>query len=180
MIPYFRFGESLLVPGGNPNDIEGIADLCGLPVAVQSGSFQLAELTDANGEGDGSTGQEPVCQDDPIQILSFASADQSIGQVLNGRAAASYQDQPITSYYVSQNPDELEVGGITVAPAPVGIAVRQDNPALQEALRQALADMMADGTYLAILEEWGVADGACQNPECTTPEETEATPSPSA
>ena len=89
--------------------------------------------------------------------------------MLNGRADASYQDDPVTGYYTQLNPDRVEVGGVTVEPAPVGIAVRKDNPALETALRQALADMMADGTYLAILERWGVTSGACGDPECSTP-----------
>lgn len=169
LIPYFRIGESLLVPAGNPNGIDSVDDLCGRPVAVQNGTIELFELQDANGEGDGSSGQAPVCQDDPIQILSFDTADQAIAQVLNGRADASYQDDPVTGYYTQLNPDRVEVGGVTVEPAPVGIAVRKDNPALETALRQALVDMMADGTYLAILERWGVTSGACGDPECSTP-----------
>lgn len=168
MIPYFRIGESLLVPSGNPNGIDSVDDLCGRPVAVQNGTIELSELQDANGEGDGTSGQDPVCQDDPVQILSFDTADQAILQVINGRADASYQDDPVTGYYTELNPGQVEVGGITVEPAPVGIAVRKDNPALETALRDALAAMMADGTYLEILDRWGVTSGACGDAECTT------------
>ena len=79
-------------------------------------------------------------------------------QVLNGRADASYQDQPVTGYYAKLNPGKLETGGVTVQPSPEGIVVRKDNPNFENAVQAALNAMRADGTYLKILQQWGVQD----------------------
>jgi len=39
-------------------------------------------------------------------------------------------------------------------PIGAGIAIRENNPELAAAMQKALDDMMEDGTYLAIAEEW--------------------------
>jgi len=42
----------------------------------------------------------------------------------------------------------------TAEPIGAGIAIREGNPELAAAMQKALDDMMADGTYLKIAEEW--------------------------
>jgi polar amino acid transport system substrate-binding protein len=159
MIPYFQAGESILVPKGNPKNIKTIADMCGKIVAVQTDTAEESELKDANGEGDGSSGQEPVCKTNKIRIQSNSDQNIVVQTVVNGQADASYQDQPVTGYYVSQNSSKADIGGVTVAPAPQGMVVRKDNPDFETAVRTALKAMVADGTYLNILKKWGVDSG---------------------
>jgi polar amino acid transport system substrate-binding protein len=168
MVPYLRAGESILVLAGNPKHITKIDDMCGKTISVQNATVELAELKDANGEGDKSSGQAPDCASNKIKIISFDSQDDVITQVLNGRADASYQDQPVTGYYVKKNPGKAEVGGVTVAPAPEGIVVRKDNSALENAVKDAISKMMSDGTYAQILGQWGVSDLACHTADCSS------------
>jgi len=156
MIPYFTAGESILVQTGNPKNITSIDSMCGKIVAAQDNTVELAELQDANGTGDGSSGQAAVCKDNKIKLVHFASQNDVVLQVVNGSADASYQDQPVTDYYSKQNSGKLESGGITVSPSPQGIVMRKDNSALETAITNALAAMRTDGTYLKILSDWGV------------------------
>jgi polar amino acid transport system substrate-binding protein len=94
-----------------------------------------------------------------------------VDQVINGRADASYQDQPVTDYYVSLHKTQLIDSGITVSPSPEGIVMRKDNAPLEAAITSTLAAMRSDGTYLRILTAWGVqnlayppcSNGACPN-----------------
>ena len=130
MIPYFQAGESVLVPKGNPKNIKTIADMCGKIVAVQTDTTEESELKDANGEGDKSSGQEPVCKTNKIRIQSNSDQNIVVQTVVNGQADASYQDEPVTGYYVAQNSSKAEIGGVTVAPAPQGMVVRKDNARL--------------------------------------------------
>jgi polar amino acid transport system substrate-binding protein len=160
MIPYFQAGESILVPKGNPKSIKKIADMCGKIIAVQTDTVEESELKDANGEGDKSSGQEPVCQSNKIRIQSNSDQNIVVQTVVNGQADASYQDEPVTGYYVSQNSSKAEIGGVTVAPAPQGMVVRKDNKPFEDAVRTALKAMVTDGTYLNILKHWGVDSGA--------------------
>jgi len=169
MIPYFVAGESTLVAKGNPSNIKSVNDMCGKTVSVQNGTVEKDELNDANGTGDGSSGQSPVCKSKAITILSFDSEEDVIAQVVNGRAVAAYQDQPVTDYYISLHQGQLEQGYITPASsATQGIVVRKDNPALESAIKRALNDMVSDGTYKRIMKAWGQDQLACL-PNCPAP-----------
>ncbi len=158
MIPYFTAGESILTTSSNPANIKSINDMCGHTVAVQNGTVEKDEVEDANGTGDGQSGQAPVCKqaNKPITILSYDDQTVVVQQVLNNRADASYQDEPVTDYYVSLNKGKLTDAGITVQPSPEGIVMRKDNLALEQAITTALTNMRSDGTYLRILTAWGV------------------------
>ena len=160
MIPYFKAGESLLVQKGNPLHFSKFEDMCGKNIAVQDNTVEQMELEDANGTGDKSSGQAPVCKSNPVKITHNPDENLVILQVVNNSADASYQDSPVTSYYVSLHPDKLEIGPVTVAPSPEGIVMRKDNKALEDAVNAALSAMRADGTYLRILKQWGQETGA--------------------
>jgi polar amino acid transport system substrate-binding protein len=160
MIPYFQAGESIMVPKGNPKGIKGISDLCGKIVAVQDNTSEQAELLDANGDGDKSSGQAPVCASNKIRIYHNGDENLVAQQTLTGAADASYQDQPVTDYYVKNNPTKVEATALTVAPAPQGICVRKDASDMDTAVRTALKAMVADGTYASILNKWGVGASA--------------------
>ena len=155
MIPYFTAGESILTKTGNPSGIKAITDMCGKTIAVQNGTVEKDEVDDANGNGPGTSGQAPVCKSNKITVVSNDDQTVVVQQVLNGRADASYQDQPVTDYYVSLHKGQLQDSGITVQPSPEGIVMRKDNPALESAIKAALDNMRADGTYLRILTQWG-------------------------
>lgn len=160
MLPYFQAGESLLVPKGNPANIQKFEDMCGKNIAVQDNTSEKSELDDANGTGDKSSGQAPVCKDKPIKVFHYADQTVVVQQVVSGSVDASYQDSPVTGYYAKLNASKLQIGAVTVAPAPQGIVMRKDNAALEDAVKAALQGMRTDGTYLRILTNWGVQSGA--------------------
>ena len=168
MIPYLTAGESILVPKGNPKHISKFEDMCGLTVAVQNGTVELDELKDANGTGTGASSQAPVCKQAGKLITIVNNDDQGlvVQQVLNGRADATYQDEPVTIYYVFLNKSKLENGPRTVAPSPQGIVVRKDNKPLEDAITAALCSTQKDGTYKRILESWQASGEAFQTPNC--------------
>jgi polar amino acid transport system substrate-binding protein len=168
MIPYLTAGESILVPKGNPKHISKFEDMCGLTIAVQNGTIEKDELNDANGTGTHASTQAPVCKqaNKPITIISNDDQGLVVQQVLNGRADATYQDEPVTIYYVFLNKNKLENGPRTVAPSPQGIVVRKDNKPLEDALTAALCSVEKDGTYKRILESWQASGEAFQTPNC--------------
>ncbi len=168
MIPYLTAGESILVPKGNPKHITKFEDMCGKTIAVQNGTVELDELKDANGTGTNASSQAPVCKTagKPITIVSNDDQGLVVQQVLNGRADATYQDEPVTIYYVFLNKNKLENGPRTVAPSPQGIVVRKDNKPLEDAITAALCSIQKDGTYKRILESWQASGEAFQTPNC--------------
>lgn len=152
MVPYFEAGESVLVAQGNPKNITSLDSLCGLNVSVQKDTVELMDLNTENQTKCGST---------PINILTFTSQDDVILQLLNGRVDATYQDSPVTAYYVIQNPGHVQEAFVTPGSlAPEGIVMRKDNPDLEKAVEKALCAMVQDGTYLKILKQWKLDTGA--------------------
>lgn len=169
MIPYAQAGESTLVQTGNPQHIQSFADFCGKAVSAQNGTIELAELQAANGQNIAPDAQgvpqAPVCKSHQIQILSFDSEEDVINQVITGRAVASYQDQPVTDYYISLNPGKLDHAFTTTnSVGPYGIVVRKDNQYLENAVRTVMRNMQSDGTYTRILKAWGATDLAFPTP----------------
>jgi polar amino acid transport system substrate-binding protein len=166
MIPYFVAGESILVAKGNPQNIKGVGDMCGKTVSAQNGTIELQELLALNGENvDPSTegvAQQPLCKSSHMTILSYDSQEDVIAQVINGRAVAAYQDEPVTAYYVGLHPVQLDIGFVTPnSRGSEGIVMRKDNPALENAIKAALNSMVQDGTYDRIMKAWGQTTLAC-------------------
>lgn len=148
-IPYLSAGESLLVQKGNPQHITSTDDLCGLTVGVQDGSIEQGVLQSSS-----DNCQE---QDKPAITLVALPDQTAVVQLLaTGRVVATYQDSPVTDYYVKQSPGRFEVGGSVVFPAPEGIAVRKNDSALFRAIQTAYQQVKAAGTYQQLLLKWGL------------------------
>lgn len=162
MLPYFQAGESLIV---TPNSTAGLtadyATWCGKSIAVQDGTVELQQVQDINGGNNGS-GEPPTCKDKPIQILHFADQSVVVQQVVSGGADGSFQDSPVTGYYVAQNPGKVVAGPIPTdqQASPEGIVVRKDNAPFETAVKNALAAIRSDGEYKTILTKWGQLDSA--------------------
>ncbi len=159
MIPYFQAGESILVPASNPKNIKSKTDLCGLSVAVESGTTEEGEIKgtgDPTNPGLNETGG--ACANNKVKLLSYDTEDQAIQQLLTGSVDAAYQDSPVSDYYNGKNPGKFTTV-TTVAASPEGIVVRNDNAPFETAVKQVLSDMRADGTYAAILKKWGQTSG---------------------
>lgn len=150
-IRYFNAGSGLIVAEGNPNAIQTAADLCGRTVAVQEGTIQVDLLETQSGE----------C-DTPINILRFPTDPEAVQALLAGQADAEIADFPVAAYSASQSGGALEVIPNQIDPAPYGIAVRPDSDELEQALQDALDQLIEDGTYADILEEWNLAAGAIE------------------
>jgi polar amino acid transport system substrate-binding protein len=108
--------------------------------------------------------QPATCKSKQITILSYDSEEDVVTQVVNGRAAAAYQDQPVTDYYITlpANAGKVARGFITPnSQGTEGIVVRKDNAALENAMKSVLAGMVQDGSYQTIMAKWGQTALAC-------------------
>jgi polar amino acid transport system substrate-binding protein len=161
MIPYFTAGQTFLVPAGNPGDLGNELDLCGTRVATQSGTIH-SELVTGTGDHEGM-GLSPACVAaglPAIELVEFEKDDQAISALIGGEVDTYFLDSPAAGYHVLQQPDELALMGLTLDVAVQGISVPPDKEHLSDAIRAALDSMIADGTYEAILDEYGVGDGS--------------------
>jgi polar amino acid transport system substrate-binding protein len=151
-LEYFQAGTSILVAKDNPKRIRSLADLCGRTVTLQTGTTQ-EELVAA---------EQARCGDRPIRARSLASGTQVVLEVKYGRADAALTDFPVAAYNakVSARGDDFQVVGDQIDPGPYGIGVRKQDAQLRTVLREALREIIQDGSYDRVLAKWDVGDGA--------------------
>jgi len=152
-IEYFRAGTSIMVARGNPKGIESLGDLCGKTVTMQAATTQ-ADL---------AASQAKRCPPgQTMRVQPFDSGSQALLDVKYGHADAALTDFPVAAYNakVSNSGKDFEVVGQQIDPGPFGIGVRKEDASLREALRTALRQVVADGSYDRVLARWNVADGA--------------------
>lgn len=151
-VPYFNAGESLLVQKGNPHNIKSTADLCGLPVGVQTGTIEQTDLQTANDACKKSG--KPL-----IDVTALTNQTDVIQLLATNRVVATYQDSPVTDYYNKLNPGRFTVGGSVVNAAPEGIVVRKGDTSMFNAVQTAFNQLKADGIYRSLILKWGLTDG---------------------
>jgi polar amino acid transport system substrate-binding protein len=152
-LEYFRSGTSLLVAKGNPKGIHVLGDLCGKTVTMQGGTTQ-EDLAKAQ--------QRRCPADQPLRLHPLDSGSQALLEVKYGNADVGLTDFPVAAYNakVSNDGKDFEVVGEQIDPGPFGIGVRKEDTALRDTLRNALRQLIADGSYDSVLSRWNVSAGA--------------------
>jgi len=148
-VPYLLAGTGILVQAGNPDNVQGLEDLCGKTVAVQVGTIQVQQLEDQN----------ELC-DESIDISTFDLNPLAVEQLKLGRAAAVLADYPVAAYDASLSEGELEIAGAPFPPEPYGIGIRKESTELNAAVSAALQAIMDSGKYDQILADWGLEAGS--------------------
>lgn len=142
---------------GNPDKVD-TNDLCGVKVAVQTGTTQEEELNKMNEQ----------CKADgkkAIELQTFAKQTDVTTAVVNGKAAVFYADSPVAGYAIEQTDGALAPLGADEGVTEEGIIVKKGDKQMDEAVQKAVQKLMDDGTYQKILENWGVSSGAIDKAE---------------
>ncbi|HYT36367.1 MAG TPA: ABC transporter substrate-binding protein [Ktedonobacteraceae bacterium] len=150
-VPYFSAGESLLVQNSNPLNIKSVNDLCGQTVGVQDGTVELDDLNAASKSCTGAGKQA-------IKLTILKDQTDVIQLLVNKRVVATYQDSPVTDYYIKLNPGQFQIGGSVVNAAPEGISVRKGDTSMFNAIQSAFQRVKSDGTYDALFKKWQLND----------------------
>jgi polar amino acid transport system substrate-binding protein len=151
MISYFSAGTSWAVQTGNPSGIS-VDDPCGKTVAVQKATVQVDDIEKRN-EDCKSAGKPEIA------IQQYGLQSEATTAVVSGKADAMLSDSPVVAYAIQQS-GKLEALGEVYDSAPYGIVVPKEETEFATAIQGAVDALIADGTYGAILDEWGVANGA--------------------
>jgi polar amino acid transport system substrate-binding protein len=163
MVPYFQAGQSFVVAKGNPKAIKTEDDLCGKLIAAETGTTEVDYLK-GTGDYEGK-GLSAACQSKgkaAIDIKEYPKDSDALAALTSGNVDAYFADSPVAGYYTVQNSAQFELSGLTLDVAKEGISVPKEHTAMRDAVVKALTSMMDDGSYKAILEKYGVADGGLQ------------------
>jgi polar amino acid transport system substrate-binding protein len=150
LVDYQTEGTSIIVKSGNPDKISSIDDLCGKKVAAAQGSVPLELLTRKN----------ESCEK-PISILSLPTSSDAFLAVRSGRADASMETLGSAVYY-----QKTEKGGAALEALTsnlyaqgyqsIAFPKNEESAALRDAVKTALTDLIADGSYEKLYKKWGL------------------------
>ncbi|GAB3594408.1 ABC transporter substrate-binding protein [Angustibacter peucedani] len=150
-VNYFSAGTSIVVQRGNPTGITDVKDLCGKVVAVEEGTTQvdLMQRSQAN------------CTT-PIKLKTFPTNSDALVQLRTGRAAAVLNDFPPASYLSNdaRTKSHYQLASTTqYEPGLYGMAVSKEQTGLRDAVEGALEQLVRDGGYRTVLQQWNVQAG---------------------
>ena len=154
-VTYFVAGTSFYVKASGGPDVTSLAGLCGHKVAAEKGTTQQAD----------AQAQAPKCASagKPVTLLIFNDQNAVNLALSSGRADVAMADSPVAAYQVKQSNGTFKLSGQPYGTAPYGIAIPKNNGMAQPVLA-AMEHLMANGTYMKILQKWGVQEGAISKP----------------
>ena len=151
-VDYFQAGEGVYSKSGSKINFTGLKSFCGLKVAVETGTI---EQTDAK------TTQKSCPSSKKLVILAFPTQTEANTAVLSGQATVGFLDSQVAGYVVATSNGRFKLVGHAVNVAPYGIATAKTAAGhnLALAFKAAIKVLIANGTYHAILNKWGVSAG---------------------
>ena len=100
----------------------------------------------------------------PIQVQRYDAQDEATNSVVLGKADAVLADSPVMAGAVKKVGGGLQLVGQVYDAAPYGIAIPKTAGTTKDAVLGAVKALIADGSYKAILDKWGVSAGAITDP----------------
>jgi len=156
-VTYFNAGTSFFVKASGGPAVNTLDDLCGHHVSVEKGTTQQDDATAQDGKCK-SAGKPGV----DVQVYPDQNATNLA--LSSGRADVSMADSPVAAYQVKQSGGQFKLSGQSYGAAPYGIAIPKGN-GMAKPILDALKQLMSNGTYLSILQKWGIQAGAISNPQ---------------
>jgi polar amino acid transport system substrate-binding protein len=148
-VPYLYSGTAIAVSKEHPATITGMDDsMCGKKVMVAIGTT-AEELSQEQSDKCKAAGKQPV------DINRNNQAAVSIQQVQNGQMDAYLDTAETIGYYISKTGAQIQFAGQPFGTIKVGAATLKGNSELHNAIQQALDEIVSDGTYNKILDQWG-------------------------
>lgn len=152
-VDYFSAGESFYMKKGHKAmSGSGLTQMCGLKVAVESGTTEESDATSA------AAACTRIHKSAPT-VLSYADQATANVNVSSGNADVGFVDQPIAGYIVATSHGAFVATGKPFAAAPYGIAVGKTYTGLDKAVLDSVKYLVTKGTYGQILKYWGETSG---------------------
>ncbi|HET9088733.1 MAG TPA: ABC transporter substrate-binding protein, partial [Acidimicrobiales bacterium] len=148
-VDYANVGESFYTLASGGKKIGGIADICGLTVAVEQGT---TEESDAKAQ----SGKCTKAHKKAVNVSVYPNQNLANEAVASGHAQVGFADTPVAAYQVKQSHGKFKLVGAAYAPSPYGLAVAKSTK-LTKAVRAALLYLVKKGTYASIFKKWGVS-----------------------
>ncbi len=140
-VEYARMSQLFVVRKGTA--IKSEQDLAGKVVAVAADTTSYDYLQKARSSGLAIK-----------EIRAYRLAPEVFMAVKTGHAEVLVVDEPVARYFTKLDPSTFEVTGRAMAPEPIGIGIRKNDPELKKRVNDAVAAMKQDGTLKRLSETW--------------------------
>lgn len=150
-VDYFAAGPGILTTPANASKYTGLDTLCGVAVAVSSGTVNA----------DDAAAQSTKCEADgkaAIQVTTYGADSESIQALKTGRADVFLVDSSSGATVAAQS-DGAFVMGPKYQEIPFGIVLPKGSTELVTAIQKAMDALKTDGTYTKILADWDQPQG---------------------
>ncbi len=132
------------------------ADLAGKVVAVQKDSSALAALNDEENT------ENIALRDSFKDLIEYANYNTAFMDLEQGAVEAVAIDIGVATYQIEQREDGAYVMlEEKLATEQYGVGFLLGNEELRDTVQATLNEMVADGTFAEIAEEWGLSDSVC-------------------
>ena len=155
--PYVDNSQVFAVAAGN--GIESKADLEGKVVAVQKESSALAALNDEEKP------ENIALRDSFEELIEYADYNTAFMDLEQGAVDAVAIDIGVAKYQIESREEGaflmLEGDENMLATEHYGVGFLLGNEELRDKVQKTIDEMVADGTFMKIAEEWGLEDSVC-------------------
>jgi polar amino acid transport system substrate-binding protein len=156
-VDYFSAGISFYAKSSASPGVTEVANLCGKTTAVEKGTVEQEEA-EAQSKKCTKAGKKAV------GVLVYTGQNAVNLAVSSGRAELGMADSPVVAYQIKQSAGQFKLIGKSYAFAPYGLAIPKTS-GMTQPIYAALKQLIADGTYLKVLEKWGIQSGAISAPK---------------
>lgn len=148
-VPYMTIGELVIVKTGNPSGITGRDDtLCGKTISTTLGAIEETYAR-ADAERCKAAGKAEVT------VQTLPTGPDTVTAVVQGRADAMFTSSPSAAVMLDEMAGQIEIAGAEFdTTTSIGMAVRKGDKALHDALKAAVDEVVADGTYAKLVAKW--------------------------
>jgi len=151
-IDYLKTGPQFYVMKEHAAEYANMAALCGKKVGASRRTSFPAEITKWSDDNCVKAGKPPIA------VTGTDGSADARTQLRQGRLDAGVQGGETLPYIMGQEPNTYVAIGKPIAYQYTGLAVTRKNDALVAELSDALAKLIADGSYAKIAAKWGLQE----------------------
>ncbi len=141
--PYVVSGQSLVVDPNRHPQVHGIADLKGLVIGVQHGNTSQPVA-------DRLVAEHRAAR---VRVYAYDEIERALDDLSTGGCDAFMKLAPVAKWYVRDR-HSLKVVETGITRERLGVCVRKGNTVLREAIGNAQAVLIQNGTLPALIEQW--------------------------